>query len=98
MNYVFEVTDKTDRKIRLTNYAWAHIMKRHPMMSAYMEEMQNALKNPTAVTNSIVDSNVHYYYSYLKNKKGPNKFLLVSVKYLNGDGYILSSYFEDKIT
>lgn len=81
----------------MTDYALKHIMRRHQMMAAYIEEMQQALGNPTTITTSLVDNSVHYYYLYLKNKKGPNKFLFVSVKYLNGEGYIISSYFEDKI-
>lgn len=73
-------------------------MKKHPMISTYFEEMQIALRNPTAITISLIDSSVHYYYLYLKNKAGPNKYLFLSVKYLNGEGYVISSYFEDKIT
>ena len=98
MNYFFEIIDKSGRKIRLANYAWKHITKKHPMMADYIEEMQLALKNPTAITNSLVDNDVYHYYLYLKNKKGANKYLFLSVKYLNDEGFVISSYFEDKIT
>ena len=82
----------------MTDYAWTHIMKKHPMMFKYFEEMQHTLRNPTVITTSIIDESVHYYYLYLKNKEGSNKYLFISVKYLNGEGYVISSYFEDKIT
>ncbi len=98
MNYIFEVIDKTGRKIRLVGYAWKHITRKHPMMSDYIEEMQQALKRPTAITISLADDSIHYYYFYIKNKPGTNKYLFLSVKYLNGEGFVLSSYFEDKIT
>ena len=68
------------------------------MMANYVGEMQQALKSPTVITTSLADDSVRYYYLYLKNKTGPNKYLFLSVKYLNGDGFVLSSYFEDKIT
>ncbi|MEK6836094.1 MAG: hypothetical protein AABX94_00340 [Nanoarchaeota archaeon] len=41
MNHVFEVVDKTGRKIRLANYAWKHIMRKHPMMVGYVEVFEN---------------------------------------------------------
>lgn len=62
MSYIFEVMDKTGRNIKMTEYAWSHIMKKHPMMSGYIEEMQQALQNPTAITISLANSSVHYYY------------------------------------
>ena len=38
-----------------------------------------------------------FYYKYFKHKPLPYKYLLVLVKYLNGEGYVVTTYYEDKI-
>ena len=43
---IFEIIDKTGRKIRLTKKQWAHMMKRHSYMEKYLEEIKETLKAP----------------------------------------------------
>lgn len=93
MDYVFEVVDKSGRKIRLTKKQWKHILKKHSDMANYEEEIKQALKNPDKITEHPFDENGRYYYKYLKNKPDPNKYLLTIVKYLNGEGFIITIYF-----
>jgi len=38
MGIVFEVVDKTGRKIRLTKKQWKHMIKRHSYMERYLED------------------------------------------------------------
>ena len=95
--HIFETIDKTGRNIRLTKKQFSHIMKRHPMMINYLEEIQQTLKNPLKITSYNLDLDVWYYYQYLKSKPGVYKYLLVIVKYLNGEGSVVSSFFDKKI-
>jgi len=97
MEIVFEVVDKSDRKIRLTERQWKHVLKRHPDMTNYKEEIKETLRNPQVVLPHPYDALGKYYFSYLKHKKGLYKYLLVIVKYLNGDGFVISTYFEKNI-
>mgnify|MGYP001578098217 CR=1 FL=1 len=97
MDDIFEVIDKSRRKIRLTEKQWKHILKRHPDMINYLEEIKNTLINPLKITDYSEDEEVRYYYKYIKYKDGPYKYLLVSVKYLNGDGFVVTAYFEKHI-
>ena len=76
---------------------WSHITIKHPFMFAYEEEIKETLKNPDKIIDYGLDESVRYYYKYYKHKKGKNKYLMTLVKYLNGSGFIISSYFEDKI-
>ena len=46
MNDIFEVIDKTGRKIRLTQKQWKHVMRRHPYMEKYIEEIKETIKTP----------------------------------------------------
>lgn len=96
-NIIFEITDKTGRKIRLTKKQWSHITRKHPQIANYQEEIINTLKNPLKITDYGFDDKVRYYYKYLKHKTSPEKYLLVIVKYLNGTGFIISSFFEKYI-
>ena len=92
--YIFEVKDKTGRKVRLTRKQWSHMTKKHPYMEKYLEEIQRTLIFPDKITNYLDKG---YYYKNYKYLKAPNHFILVIVKYLNGEGFIITSYLEEKI-
>ena len=96
MTNVFEVEDKTGRKIRLTKSQWKHINKKHPEVES-IENLQEIIKNPDKITNSLIDETIYYYYKFYKQIPPPNRFLLVVVKYLNSEGFIITAYYEDKI-
>ncbi len=93
-NVIFEVVDKSGRKIRLTLTQWEHMMRRHSYMEKYLEEIKETLITPDKL---IRFYNKVYYYKYYKHLKAPNRFVLVVVKYLNGDGFVITSYLEEKI-
>lgn len=95
--YVFEITDKTGRKIRLTKRQWRETTLKHPSMAGYLGEIKEALIRPDTITDYSLDEYVRYYYKYFKHIKSKNKYILVIVKYLNGDGFVIKSYFENKI-
>jgi len=97
MDYLFEVADKTGRKIRLTKKQWKHINNKHPSVVNYFREIKETLQNPDAITESDINGDVHFYYKYYKYLKSPHKYLLVIVKYLNGKGFIISIFFEKNI-
>lgn len=89
----FEVTDKFGRKVKLTRERiWAHILKR-PEMAEEGELIKDTLKDPDEVRESMEDNTAWLYYKI--NPKGGkwNKFILVVVKLLNGEGFVLTSFF-----
>ena len=96
MGFIFEVKDKTGRKIRLTKKQWTHINKKHPAIANYLDEIKETIENPDAVIESE-EENVYLYYKYYKRLKSPYNYILVIVKYLNGEGYVMSAYFEKNI-
>ena len=94
MSTLFNITDKSGRKIRLTKERWQHITQEHSGIKN-PEELKETLITPLRVTPSKYDpDNVRYYYRYDKNFK---KYLMVAVKYLNGDGFIITSYYMRRI-
>lgn len=94
---IFEVIDRSGRKIQLMKDAWKHISIEHPELSNYLEHIQDTLKLPTKITDHSEDENIKYYYRYYKNRKSPAKYLLAVVKFLNGIGIIITAYFVRNI-
>ena len=93
MKYVLEIIDKFRRKIYLSKERWKHIMLDHPDVKE--EEIKLTLQKPARVIDKR--KNKRFYYQYFKYKKPPSKFLRVIVKYLNGEGFVISAYFVKNI-
>jgi len=94
MNHVFEIIDKSGRKIHLSRERWGeHIRPIHPEIRK-PEEIEEVLKNPDTINPSDRDKNVRWYYKYSKQRK---KYFKVSVKYLNGKGYVITAHYTRKI-
>ncbi len=94
MEHVFEIIDKSGRKIHLSKERWGeHIKLIHPEIKE-PEEIENVLKNPDTITPSDRDKNVRWYYKYDKQRK---RYFKVSVKYLNGKGYVITAHYTRKI-
>ncbi len=96
MDHIFELTDKTGRKIHLTKERWNHITMKHPYMSNYLTEIEETIKSSQKIM-PHERGNLFGYYNYYKHRKGKLKFLKIVVKFLNGEGFILSAYFVTHI-
>ncbi|MDP4012918.1 MAG: hypothetical protein Q8R00_04920 [Candidatus Nanoarchaeia archaeon] len=94
MENLIEVKDKFNKIIYLSKERWKHINEDHPEIAGYLKWFELVLKNPTKVASNSLDAKVKYFYRYLKDEK---KYLLIIVKYLNGKGFIISSYLIRKI-
>ncbi len=97
MKIIFEVKDKTGRKLRMTDFNWNHILKRHPEMASSQDKITETLEKPDKITDSLEDEDVKYYHKHYKNLPSPYKFIRIVAKYLNGDGFIISSHFVKNI-
>ena len=98
MNYVFEVVDKSGRKIRLTKEQWKHLTlssSPHAYMANHLEEIKQTLEKPDKIIISAYDDNKANYYKYYKEK---NEYLRAIVRYLNGKGFVITAYFVRYIT
>lgn len=93
MDALFEVIDKSKRIIRLTKKQWKHIAAEHPEVITHGDDIQETLKNPVKIIVYPFDNNIRGYYKYIKKRSHAAKNLLVVVKYLNGSGFIITTYF-----
>ena len=97
MENVFEITDKTKRKIRLTKERWKHITSPsslHPYMTNYLEEVKQTLLNPDIIVLNKFDEKKMNYYKYIRER---SEYLLVGVKYLNGEGFVTTAFMTRKV-
>jgi hypothetical protein len=94
MKYVFEVLDKTKRRVRLTKEQWTHITTKHPDLEGKEEEIKRTLEKPDLILPHKFDENAGNYYKYNKKEKA---YLLISVRYLNNKGFVITSFYTRHI-
>lgn len=97
MEWIFEISDKRGKKIHLSKERYSHIL-RHPKMHDILEEIKNTIINPSTARINEDDESVVYYYKEFKDNDPEERYLLVSIKYLNGEGFVITSFFTNKIT
>lgn len=95
MTFVFEIIDKTSRKVRLTENRWTHIRENHPNVENLDEIIETLQKADKIVLDER--EGIEYFFKYFKHKKQISKFLKVVVKYLNKEGEVLSAHFVRNI-
>ena len=97
MERLLGVKDRKGRDVYLTKERWSHISMEHPEVSSYVNEFETVLNKPTKIVEYTHDKSVCYYYKHFKSRKDKPAFLLIIVKYLNGEGFIITAYFVRKI-
>lgn len=98
MSNIFEIIDKTGRKIYLSKERLTHItspISPHAYMTNYLEEIKQTITKPDKIVSSINDGFKVNYYKFYKQQR---KYLRVIIKYLNGRGFIISAYFVKNIS
>ncbi len=93
---IFETKDRTNRIIYLSEERWKHIVQQHEEMHDLLsiERIKDTLLNPNIIISDNYDLNKKFYFRYYKDKR---EYLFISVKYLNGKGFIITSFYTDKI-
>lgn len=89
MDFIFEVMDKTGRRIHLSKERWTHIRKDHPNVE--QEEIEATLKKPIKIIE--INEEKIYYFNYFKHKGLPKKFLRAIVKYKNNKWLVVTAHF-----
>jgi len=62
-----------------------------------LEEIKNTLKNSLDIRYFEDNLSIVYYYLEFKHHEPSDRYLIVSDKYLNGEGFIITSFFTNKI-
>ncbi len=95
MSHIFEIRKIKTKNISMPEKSWTHIIRKHPQIASYQEEIKETLSKPDTIINQHrEDEDVRYYY---KHRESKNKFLLIIIKYKNGTGFIISVHFVRNI-
>ena len=94
---IFDVVSKFDKKIRLTEEKYNHVCTRHPEVFEEKEKMKKTLVSPQIVRRSTYDDKVWLFYRLFEETPVTEKYLMVAVKILNDKGFVVTSYFTDRI-
>jgi len=94
---VFEVISKFDRKISLTEGRYDHVCRRHPEVVGEIDKMKKTLASPQMVRRSLYDEKVWLFYRFFENTPVTEKYLMVAARILNNEGFVITSYFTDKV-
>jgi len=90
------LTDFQGTRIRLTRERAAHILE-HPEMSGMDSVIEETLKNPEQVVESLSDESAHLYYRFYIGTRVGNKYLCVVVKIVNDDAFVLTAYLTNAV-
>ena len=93
MTRILEIIDQLGKNVYLTKERWSHIQK-HPEMTNATERIRETLEKPDRTETIDTTEKVIFYFKHYKSRK---QYLFVSVKYLNGEGFIITSFYTDKI-
>lgn len=89
----FGVKSQLRKQIHITKNRWDLIIKiKHLELQGKENEVKHTLTEPDEIRLSKSDSTVHLYY-----KKFGKLSLSVVAKHNNGDGFIITAYYTDRI-
>ena len=93
---IFEVSCKLERKIRLTDIQWVHIKAKHSEVSSEISKITETLQKPDFILYCMDDDN-YQYYKFYQQTPVTQKHMLVIVKILNGDGFVITAFFVRRV-
>jgi len=93
---IFTVVDQFRRVIRLTKERHAHVVER-PEMVGQEEHIRETIAFPNLVKVSQYDAQVLCYYRWYETTPVAKKYLLCIVKVLDGEGFVITAFYTDKV-
>lgn len=93
---VFEILSKTGKVVSLAEVRWRHVLE-HPEMQNQLDKVKETVENPDEVRESSRMSSTWLFYKFYIKSPVTKKYLLVVVKVLNGEGFIVTAFFTNKV-
>lgn len=87
--------DYQGRTIRLSEERRAHILE-HPEMSNQLDWIKETIASPDFVVATVADSSVQVYHRFYLQTPVTRKYLLVAVKMVTGDAFVLTAFFSNR--
>jgi len=82
-----------DKHIRISKEYWQKIIDiKHPSMKDKFAEIQKTIAEPDEIRKSKTAEDIFLYYRFFEDK-----YICAVLKFLNGDGFIVTAYHTSKI-
>jgi hypothetical protein len=81
--------------VRLTDERLAHILE-HPEMEGLAGAIEETLKHPETVIESLSDAQARLYYRFYIGTRVGDKWLCVVLKIAAEDAFVLTAYLTDR--
>ena len=91
------ISDNKNRKIRFSDERKIHLEENHPEMNNQLDKIEETLTSPDIIIKSKTDLTVELFYKYYSVTPVSAKYLCVITKFADGDNFIITAYFTDKI-
>lgn len=92
---VFETLSVQNKNIRLTETQWAHIRLKHAECEGQTDKMVSTITDPDVIRFDSRED-VYHYSRYFQKTPVSDKHMLVIVRHLNGDGFVITAFFVSK--
>ena len=94
---IFEIFSKLNKLIRLTETIFNEIKFKHPEIVGQEEKMKETLINPNEIRKSQYAEYIWLFYKLFETTPVTKKYLMVGVKVLNEEGFVVTAYFTYRI-
>jgi hypothetical protein len=88
---IFELTTKLNKKVILDKKRWNHILE-HPEMKNQLRRIKETLVKPDEIRESLYDRFTWLYYKLYQKTPVAKKYMLVVVKFINEEGFLLQPF------
>ena len=93
---VFKIVSKMGKIVSLDEERWRHVLE-HPEMKTQLDRIKETAVNPDEVRASVHDSSVLLFYKFYEETPVTEKYLIVVIKSLNREGFIVTAFFTDRV-
>jgi len=74
-----------------------HILFFHPEITGVMNRIRETLKSPDIAAEGATKDTKIYYKFYQSTPVASSKYLVVVIRVLNEEGFIITSYFTERV-
>ena len=96
MSIIFEVTAYNDRIVRLSEAQWRHILFFHPEVEGEQVKIMECVHKPEIVLEGAT-RDTRVCYIFYPSTPVTSKYLVVVIKVLDREGFIITSYFTERM-
>ncbi len=93
---VFRILSKMGKVVSFNEDRWRHVLE-HPEMKNQLDRIKETVVNPDEVRESVYNPSVLLFYKLYEGTPVTEKHLLVVIKTLNREGFIVTAFFTDRV-